>query len=413
MPEISSMLKNKEHHPICKEKDVPAHTVPDVLRPREVAIGSEAAWRVERKRILDTFASEIYGQSPREAVRVTAMERSEDRDAFGKGTRMQQVRLQIERNQRTVELDLLIALPSGTGPFPAFLGLNFYGNHTIHPHPGIRLPGSWIPNNPDFGIEANRAVAASRAVRAHRWPVETILRRGYALATVYSGDIDPDFDDGFQNGVHGLFPESCGKRHGPSDWGTISAWSWGLSRVLDVLHPSEYEIDRGRVAVIGHSRMGKAALWACACDERFAMVIANDSGCAGAALSRRRFGERFIQLTETFPHWLCEKALSYVEKEDRLPVDQHQLLATIAPRPLYLASASEDLWADPRGEFESLRAADPVFRLLTGKGLPVCEWPRPGESVMGHNGYHLRPGAHDLTAYDWLRFLHFADCHWQ
>jgi hypothetical protein len=405
------MPKNKEQEPICDERNVPAHRIADVLRPQGTAISGEPAWRLERERILDHFATEIYGHSPRESVRITAVESSGERDVFGKGTRMHQGRLQLVRNRHTVNLDLLIALPAGTGPFPVFLGLNFYGNHTIHPDPGIRLPESWSPNNPDFGIEANRAVAASRGVRAHRWPVETILRRGFALATVYSGDIDPDFDDGFRNGVHGLFPELSGERHGPSDWGTIAAWSWGLSRVLDAFNASDYEIDSRRVAVVGHSRMGKAALWAGACDERFAMVIANGSGCAGAALSRRRFGERFIQLTESFPHWLCGRARSYVEAEDRLPVDQHQLLATIAPRPLYIASASEDLWADPRGEFEGLRAADPVFQLLAGKGFPQCEWPRPGETVIGHTGYHLRPGEHDLTLHDWLRFLHFADCH--
>lgn len=161
--------------------------------------------------------------------------------------------------------------------------------------------------------------------------------------------------------------------------------------------------------MLGHSRLGKAALWAGAQDERFAAVISNDSGCLGAALSRRRFGETLGFLTDTFPHWLPKRIHRYVEREDELPVDQHQLLGLVAPRPLYVASASEDRWADPRGEFLATRAASEVYERMGLEGLSLTSFPEPGSFQHGTLAYHLRRGDHDLTRWDWERFLDFAD----
>jgi len=271
--------------------------------------------------------------------------------------------------------------------------------------------------SPTFLLICNRDASIldpDRVQRSAFWPAEEIVAQGYAAAAFLNSDVDIDEHDGFKNGVHGifdpLFPD--GKR-AEDAWGTIAAWAWGASRVMDYLQ-TDPDIDPERVAVVGHSRGGKTALWAGAQDERFALVVSNNSGCTGAAISRGKKGESVAMTNDVFPHWFSEKYKQYNDRESELPVDQHELIALIAPRPIYVASASKDGWADPDAEFRGCVAAEPVYALFGKQGVGSETIPPPDVPLQsGTIGYHLRTGEHDLTLYDWEQFMYFADKQWR
>jgi hypothetical protein len=396
------------------EAKVGDYTLPDPLRMESGdPVPDAKAWREKRRpELIRLFETHVYGRSPGKPETVVFKKTSEDKNALGGRATRREISIYSKSDFSGPHLDLLLYVPNKAAkPVPAFLGLNFDGNHTINKDPGISVTKNWVPNRKDKGITENRATLESRGNSTGRWEAEKIVEAGFALATMYSGDIDPDFDDGFTNGVHALFNKP-GHKPAPDDWGTVATWAWGLSRALDYLE-TDKDINAKQVAVIGHSRLGKAALWAGASDERFAITISNNSGCGGAALSRRIFGESVARINTSFPHWFCDNYNRYNDNEDAAPIDQHQLIALIAPRPVYVASATEDRWADPKGEFLSAKHADPVYKLLGTEGLPTIEMPGPDQPVMGTIGYHLRTGQHDVTAYDWDQYIKFANKHFK
>jgi hypothetical protein len=370
------------------EAGVGSYQLPDPL----AGVDSAAQWREHgRAKILDLFESQVYGRPlPKPARLKFDVEQSA---AFGDKATRKRVRLKLDEPGGAFDLmTITIIVPRQAAPAPVFVGMHLFDTSVENPQPGRPLEGAVGERLPGAQL------------------METILARGYAVATLDAKDFCPDNKDQFRTGVltH-LFPDRSGPP-GAEEPGAIATWAWGLSRALDCFE-TDPTIDARRVAVIGHSRMGKTALWAGAEDPRFAIVISNNSGCGGAALSRRIYGETVGRITRVFPHWFCGNFSCYAERENELPVDQHELIALIAPRPVYIASAEEDRWADPKGEFLAAAAADPVYRLLGCAGLGVSELPPVGKSVGQTIGYHLRRGPHALTDYDWLRYLDFADRH--
>jgi hypothetical protein len=394
------------------ESRVPPYVLPD---PLVAADGSRITtvdeWISKRRpEILRLFETEVYGRAPQQKPKLQFHVDSEDHSTFGGKAIRKEVTIHISTPRGELPLHLLLYIPKSMHPAPAFLGLNFLGNQSVHSDPGIALSRSWIQGKPEAGIVDHKATEASRGVDATRWQVEQVISRGYAVATMCCGDIDPDFDDGFQNGVHPLFYRTGQTAPEADEWGSIAAWAWGLSRALDYLE-IDNSIDTKHVAVIGHSRMGKTAIWAAASDPRFAMAISNESGCGGAALSKRVYGETVGLINEHFPHWFCRNFHKYNDREDQLPLDQHMLIALVAPRPIYVASASEDQHADPRGEFLAARHAEPVYRLFGRAGVGTDDMPPVDHPIGDTIHYHIRTGKHDITAYDWQQYLDFSDVH--
>lgn len=392
---------------ITDEASVPPYALHDPLVCQDgTGVTSAELWRSRRRpELLRLFENEEYGKNTvgRPAQMRFVLREEKQNARGGRATRLR-VGVLFEGTEEGRQMELLIYLPNQiTGRAPVFLGLNFDGNYTITNEPDIPLPTHWVNGLQPNRVLHNLPAESSRGTLQNLWQIDEVLARGYGVATAGYGEIESDVPGRWQQGPRGLGPPP-----GPGDWGSIGAWAWALSRAMDYLTTNP-RIDSKRVAVIGFSRLGKAAMWAGAQDERFALMISNESGAGGVALHKRLFGETAADLNNHFPHWFCPNFRRYANNEAALPIDQHELVALFAPRPVLIVSATEDLWSDPKGEFLSGVGAAPVYRLLGVEGIAQTEWPQPQHLVLSRIGYYLRPGKHDVTAEDWKIMLTFAD----
>lgn len=397
------------------ESKVGDHPLPELLKTSDgTAVTTKAQWIKQRRpEVLSLFRDHVYGRTPETpeiAVKVVATKP----DALGGLATRTLVNISLPAAPKWEGIDMMVYVPNGAaGPVPVFAGLSFQGNHAVSTEADVPISTRWMRPSKDRGVVNNRATEEARGKESSRWPLEMILKRGYAVATAYYGDIEPDHAEGWKTGLRAaLSAEGADTKWKENDWGAIGAWAWGLSRMLDACTEVK-GVDVSRAAVIGHSRLGKTSLWAGAQDERFGIVISNNSGEGGAALARRDFGETTKIITTSFPHWFCGKYSSYSENAPALPVDQHMLIALAAPRVMCIGSAEKDEWADPKGEYLSGYHAGPVYQLFGLKGLESATPPGLNTPVGDAVRYHYRTGIHDVTDYDWERYLDAADVTWK
>ncbi len=363
------------------ESKVSGYILPDLLTCTDgQKILTKKQWISKRRtELLELFTTQVYGRVPETSYEKSIKIVQTDPNAMDGRATLKLVDITITAQQKSLTIRLGLFIPNkATKPVPAFL-----------------LICNRAPKNIDF----------TRKEKSEFWPAEEVIARGYAVAAFDNADVDPDKDDGFINGIHGLLDT----KRTPESWGTIAAWAWGASRCLDYL-VTDKQIAPDKIAVVGHSRGAKTALWAGALDQRFAMVICNEAGCGGSSLSRRKYGETIFEINRGFPHWFCANYKSYNHKEDALPVDQHELLALIAPRPLYVASAERDRWGDPFGQYLALRESIPAYNLFGSKcDLPPSSPPVNSPVSCENLAYHVRDGVHNLLLKDWDYFMDFAD----
>ena len=479
---------------------IPNYILPDPLRLSDGSIVKSAEeWKfVQRKKLINLFSNNLYGKIPGQFKNFKITTKSVDNKFLNSLATKKEIRIQFNNK---IFIDLLILTPNNVSkPCPIFLGMNFFGNHTISNeyiapvskrlsletdinyqkknnmkkylsklrfdknsilkadlqednmgyegivHGGERiyfennmmgriqfnkyikkldlyeatayLPIELYSSKVNLNVAIHNSFAKAKIVNfnpeevrglaSSRWPLEKILKAGYGIATFYYGDIDPDYDDGFQNGIHQFFYKKNQSYPKLNEWGSISAWASGLSYCMDYFN-QDTDVDSKKVAVFGLSRLGKAALWASAIDERFALTISGNSGNAGPTIWRRKIGETIYSMNKRYPHWLCKNSNKFNHKEEKLPFDQHTLLALIAPRPLLIASAATDPLSDPIGEFYGAKHASRIYEFLNVEGLGTDVIPREGDFVNTRIGYYIRGGKHDITEKDWDNFILFAN----
>ena len=406
------------------ESKVAPFTLPDPLTFFDGGkVRNAADWQKRRAEILETFQSEMYGRMP-EASPIYTEQFEEGTTLAGYGHR-RQVRMFFREDHTGPYIDWLIVTPTmWDGPYKTVLLLNYQGNHTILPDPEIPVTGAWLRNDDEFGVTAHRASEGSRGLyhgpetMRSTYPVDMILARGYAFVTACYGEICPDPDeadfgkegqDAFarSRGVFELWPAADPSRGDNTT--ALAAWGWALCRAMDMIE-QDPQLDRTRVLLTGSSRLAKAALIAGAFDERFPVVVLNQTGGGGVPPAKRNYGENISTETDSFTHWYCRNYDKYALHEDTMPFDQNLIISCIAPRALFVQGFGSG-WFDTKGEWISVSSASKVWKKLHRGGLPDVDWPSEYDtSAIGdHLAYYRRTNDHGIACIDWLLMMDFAD----
>jgi hypothetical protein len=404
LPSLAGELPTFEELPSVKE-------LPDPLVMLDgTKVTSEEEWfakrRPELKGLIQHF---MYGVAPPAPENLKAKVERTDREALGGKATLEEITLTFGPGGKG-RINLLLIVPNERkGPAPVFAGLNFNGNHTVLADPKIALPTAWVREKP--GTAGNKASEEGRGSEVDVWAADLLIDRGYALATAYYGDIDPDKPD-WSDGVHSLYYREGQTEPEANQWGSIAAWAWGLSRIVDYLETRD-DLDSERIAAIGHSRLGKTALYAGAMDQRIAIVCPHQSGTGGCALSRDNDQETVERINRVFPHWFAGNFKQFNEREEKLPFDQHSLMALVAPRPIFDTEGLQDKWANYDNAFRSLQGADPVYKLLGKRGLgqdrPIEQDEKLRAENIGELNQYRRDETHVLNRAYWSKILDFAD----
>lgn len=367
-------------------------------------------WRDRAAELVDLMQRGMYGRMPGRPGAMKVRVLLAETNCSAGGALMSEVALEFGKPSSPPIHVLMVRPSNATKPVPAFLGINFNGNQSVLPDAAIRLTTNWVSGvGNKTGVVNNRMTEAGRGAEASDWFVGQIVQRGYAFVTFHCADIEPDRPDA-KEGTRAAYPSH--------DWGAIAAWSWGFHRVMDHLTTVK-AVDAKRVAAVGWSRNGKAALLATALDSRIAMVFPHQAGCGGTAPSRHWIGggsagvvETIERINTAFPHWFNADFKNFAKQPERLPFDQHALVAACAPRPVCFTTATEDRWSNPPGQFEVLKAASKVYELIEAGKLDAEVMPNTGQpSISGRLGFFYRIGTHSLNFRDWEVMLDFADRH--
>jgi hypothetical protein len=391
------------------ESKVGQYMLPDPLRfANGQSVKTTKDWISKRRpEIVRLYEENQFGRSPAHPIGISYDVFDKGTPAYDGGVKRKQVTVRFSKKDSGPKADVLLYLPArATKPVPVLLTPSFIANSTVVADPGVKTGEVWDKDK--------KRVPAPKESRFAKLDVGRICGQGIGVATVYYGDIDPDFEGGLAYGVRAAYLKPGQTQPGPDEWGTIAAWAWGLSRILDYLK-TDKDVDGDRVGLFGVSRLGKTVLWAGAHDPRFSLVIASCSGEGGAALSRRNYGETIAHLTAPgrYPYQFCANYAKYAKNVEQFPVDGNMLVSLIAPRPLLLQTGDTDRWSDPKGEFLAAIAATPVYRLFGREGISTGTMPAAGQPLFDTLSYFMHSGGHGALPSDWDVFLKFLSSHWR